>query len=105
MDLHCKLDDVAFAYKTAAQTYAVSTQVKVISKPALYFRGNEHATSALLPNSPSAIEAQLAVLQEAVLHLCQRLDDRALQSTCLTPELALQQLGSHLQMHYGKIDT
>ena len=83
-------------------------QVDIISKQAFYVRRKEHAKdfgSALLPNSPSALEAQLAVLQEAVLQLCHRLDDMALLSTCLTAELALQQLGTHLEVHYGELHT
>ena len=65
------------------------------------FEDAEGIGSAPLPNSPSAPGAQLAALQDTLLQLCQRVDDKALLSTCLTAEIALQQLGTHLEVHQG----
>lgn len=55
-----------------------------------HFEDAEGFGSRLLPDSPSALRAQLPALQHAMLHLCQRLDDKALLSTCLTAKIALQ---------------
>ncbi len=70
-----------------------------------HFEDAEGFGSAPLSNSPSAREAQLAVLQDTVLRLCQSLDDKALLSTCLTAETALQQLGTHLEVHHRDLHT
>ncbi len=65
-----------------------------------HFEDAEGFGSALLPDSPSAPGAQLAALQDTIMQLCQRVDDKALLSTCLTAEIALQQLGTHLKVHH-----
>ena len=84
-------------------SHAVYTQADADSKQAFdvrHFEDEEQFGCAPLPDSPCALEAQLAVLQDTVLQLCQRLDDKALLSTCLTAEIALQQLGTHLEVHH-----
>lgn len=66
-----------------------------------HFEDAERFGSARLPGNPSAPGAQLAALQDTIMQLRQRVDDKALLSTCLTAEIALQQLGTHLEMHHN----
>ena len=46
-----------------------------------HFEDTEGLGSAPLPNSPSALGAQLAVVQHVIRQLCQRVDDKALLRT------------------------
>ncbi len=67
------------------------------------FEDAEGDGSALLPDSPSAPGAQLAALQDAISQLWQRMHDKALLNTCLTAETALQQLGTHFEVHHRHV--
>ena len=46
-----------------------------------HFEDAEGLGSAPLPNSPSALWAQLAALQDVIMQLCQRVDDKTLLRT------------------------
>ncbi len=86
----------------------IHLQADADSKQTFDVRHSEDAEgdgSALLPDSPSAPGAQLAALQDAISQLCQRVHDKALLNTCLTADTALQQLGTHLEMHHTALDV